>query len=144
MAVSKAVPKVVANNVVGSRWKITIAKNNGKWTVEKPNGKVNKWKDTVEWTLERGNPPEPVTAHFQFTQGDFFENLPGRADLTPDWTADILANTATLELKINEAADTGRNPRFYAVWIQYECPKGGGAYAVGEEGNPPPEMDVGP
>lgn len=142
MAVSKAVPKVVANNVVGSRWKISIAKNNGKWIVEKPNGKVNKWKDTVEWTLERKG--EPVTAHFQFTQGDFFENLPGRADLTPDWTAEIPMGEDTLELKVKDAADTGRNPRFYAVWIQYECPKGGGVYAVGEEGNPPPEMDVGP
>jgi hypothetical protein len=46
-------------------------------------------------------------------------------------------------LKLKDLADRRKNPRYYAVWIADGDLPGGGVFAVGEDGNPPPEMDVG-
>jgi hypothetical protein len=138
--------------MAGNTWKIAITKENDVWTVETPKGKVNRETDSVEWTLcrARNGSQDGVSAHFQFAQGDVFEsttNAAGNGFISKDWTAEILTSPAEkLVLKVQPGADRRNNPRHYAVWIRDESLKNGrgGVFAVGEDGNPPPEMQVGP
>lgn len=98
----------------------------------------------VEWELhadpqDKGN---VVEAHFQFTDLDLMENPSGKHQLTQDLTASV-AGPGVLKLRVQEKACRRRNPRHYAVWIKDETLPGGGVFAVGEDLNPPPEIDVG-
>ncbi|MDH3197531.1 MAG: hypothetical protein OEO21_04750 [Candidatus Krumholzibacteria bacterium] len=134
MAEAQGVPKT---------WRIGIRKVEGRWMIEKPKGKLNRGIDSVEWTLH-GKKGDAVTAHFQFPAVDLLENDPDQHDLTRDMTARIAGPGETLKLKVQEGACRRRNPRYYAVWIRDETLANGGEYAVGEDGNPPPELQVGP
>jgi hypothetical protein len=127
----------------GKTWRIGIRKAEGRWIVEKPKGKPAKGIDCVEWTLH-GEKGAAVSAHFQFTNMDLFENHAGRQDLTRDMTARIAGPGEMLTLKVQADADRRLHPRYYAVWIRDETHENGGEFAVGEEGNPPPELEVGP
>lgn len=137
------------NAVEGKMWKLAIKKIDGRWTVERPRGKVHRGidgerdPDWVEWTL-RADKNKAVSAHFQFAHRDLLEGFTGVDDLTRDLTAVIPEPGGTLTLKIKKDACRRKNPRYYAVWIQDEDLDSGGEFAVGEDGNPPPDMEVGP
>lgn len=128
---------------------ITIRKQkDGTWIVTRPvrEGKsvkrVMRGQDSVEWTLEQPDPDHPVSAHFQFTNPDEYPLFHGRR-LTRDLTAAILRSPWTLKLTAS-ACDDHRGKHRYAVWIADANHPEGGMYAVGSDGNPPPEVVMGP
>jgi hypothetical protein len=138
----------------GKEWQLEIRKVKDRWTVGTPDGKLHHGEkpaggkpgrepDSVCWTLA-GDPRSKVSAHFQFTDPDLFTGYTGVRDLTRDLTAQIKKPGGTLRLKLKRSACRRRNPRYYAVWIQDPSLKGGGQFAVGASGNPPPELEVGP
>jgi hypothetical protein len=139
--------------------KIDISKVGGKvegiWTVIRDDprtrfGRTNQ----VEWTLhpdpDEKDPDRQVSAHFQFAHPDLVEDVQGGKKLTPDWTAHIEAGQKlTLKIKLpalfrQNVRDERFGPRYYAVWVRDPNLPFGGAYAVGESKNPPPEIDLGP
>jgi hypothetical protein len=141
----------------GKKWSLGIRKIDGRWLVEKPKGKLHRGldpgkgegdrdPDTIEWTLhaDADDPEKEISAHFQFAHRDLVSGFTGRDDLTRDLTAVIPAPKGRLELKLKKDACRRKNPRYYAVWIRDETHPDGGEFAVGEDGNPPPEMEVGP
>jgi hypothetical protein len=145
----------------GKKWKLGISRklidNKWKWTVDSPSGKIHRGldpdnadpgrdPDTIEWTLhpDPNDKDKAISAHFQFAHGDLLTGYTGVDDLTRDLTAVIAKSGGTLELKLKKSACRRKNPRYYAVWIQDDDLEHGGEFAVGEAGNPPPEMQVGP
>jgi hypothetical protein len=136
-------------------WQLSITRDDrtNKWTVQNPAGKVHRGykperdhgadreADKIEWTLDTS---ENVSAHFQFTQPDLFVGVEGEGKITRDLVAVIPSPGGKLKLQLKKDADRRKNPRYYAVWIRDETHPDGGEYAVGEAGNPPPEMQVGP
>jgi len=123
--------------------KIDIRREGDRWMVIRDKPDKFPRGETVEWTLHA--PPKhtgELSAHFQFTDADVFLKDPSnQGRLTRDLTADISKPGEKLTLQITEDADRRKNPRHYAVWIMDST---GGSYAVGESGNPPPEMQIGP
>lgn len=99
----------------------------------------------LEWKLfpDPRNKHNPIEAHFQFGHNDLVQNHPRRRNLTRDLTAFIRKPNGKLELKLRDLADRRRNPRRYAVWVRDETMPHGGVFAVGEDMNPPPEIDIG-
>lgn len=145
----------------GKPWKLDIRKkligDTWRWIVDTPSGKVHRGvkpengdpgrdPDTIEWTLhpDPNDKDNPISAHFQFAHVDLLEGFTGIEDLTRDLTAVIPKPGGTLALKLKKDACRRKNPRYYAVWIQDEAHPQCGEFAVGEDGNPPPEMEVGP
>lgn len=133
--------------MAGKPWKVSIHKVDKQWVVDTPGGKVIRGKDTVEWELIAAK-TDAVTAQFQFV-GELFTNLDGRDDLTKDWTAKISGPGKTLKLLVSRNAGRAGDgemgyPRHYAVWVNDPSLPGGGAFAVGPDRNPPPEVIVGP
>jgi hypothetical protein len=141
----------------GKKWKLAIRKVEGKWIVETPKGKVHRGldpgrgegdrdPDSIEWTLhaDPDDKGKAVSAHFQFAHADMLTGYTGVDDLTRDLTAVIARPGETLELKLQKKACRRKNPRHYAVWIKDDDLEHGGEFAVGEAGNPPPEMEIGP
>jgi hypothetical protein len=139
------------------KWKLGISKIDGRWMVQNPDGKVHRGldpardgadrdPDSIEWKLEPDpdDKDNPISAHFQFAHGDLLTGLSGVDDLSRDLTATIPEPGGTLKLKLKKGACRRKNPRYYAVWIRDETHPDGGEFAVGEDGNPPPEMEVGP
>lgn len=99
----------------------------------------------IEWTLlpDPEDKKNPVEAHFQFGHDDLVQNLPGERGLTRDLTAVIGKPNGKLKLKLRDNACRRSNPRRYAVWVKDATLRGGGEFAVGQDMNPPPEIDVG-
>lgn len=118
-------------------------------------GKTPRWRVTAPGRVPRGRhlvwrlypDPEdkknPVEAHFQFGHDDLLRNHPGQRSITRDLTAVITKPHGKLELKLDDEACRRRNPRRYAVWVKDATLPHGGVFAVGEDMNPPPEIDVG-
>jgi hypothetical protein len=146
---------------LGDRWELLITKkrigDKDRWVVEKPRGKVHRGlaprngdpgrdPDRVKWTLDvpKEDRDRSISAHFQFSHADLLSGFTGTEDLSRDLTAVIHEHGGTLELKLKKDACRRQNPRHYAVWIRDESHPQGGEFAVGEDGNPPPEMEVGP
>ena len=123
--------------------KLGIHKEKGQWVVDTPPKKVTRGVDTVEWEIH-GSKKDAVAAFFQFPAVDLFTNMPGRDDLTKHRTAKISGPGETLTLLVSASADRRQNPYYYAVWVNDPSLPGGGAYAVGGDRNPPPEIIVGP
>lgn len=125
---------------------IDIRKENGRWMVIRPDPrkKYHRGQD-LKWVLhpDPDAPQKPVSAHFQFTDVDLVEDLDKNFRLTSDMTAEIPEAGKHLTLKVKQKACRRKNPRYYAVWIRDSDFPAGGVFAVGESGNPPPEMDVG-
>ena len=111
-----------------------------------PDEKFNRG-EPLRWILHRDPDAtgEPVSAHFQFMEDDkdLFDLKANEKELTGDLTAKIPANETELSLKLSREADRRRNPRFYAVFISDAQHENGGVFAVGEDENPPPEIDIG-
>lgn len=133
--------------MAGKVWDVRIHKVQGQWVVETPRGKVNRETDTVRWTLESRQ--KGVSARFQFPAGLFVN--PDRArrqtrtrPLTRHKTTHMEASGNRLSLKVDPQADRRKNPFYYAVWINDASLPHGGAFAVGGDRNPPPEVVVGP
>lgn len=125
---------------------IDIKKTDGRWKVIRDDRRKKFSRgQPVEWTLhpDPDEPKKPISAHFQFTDADLVENSSGHGQLTADLTAEIPAPGKKLSLKLKDNACRRRNPRHYAVWIADKEHPAGGVFATGEDGNPPPEMDVG-
>jgi hypothetical protein len=99
----------------------------------------------LEWTLmpDPQDKKNPVEAHFQFGHDDLVQNAPKSRSLTRDLTAMINKPRGTLKLKLKDEACRRKNPRRYAVWVKDDTLPHGGTFAVGEDMNPPPEIDVG-
>lgn len=118
-------------------------------------GKRPRWRVTDPGMVERGNSiewtlvPDPrdkknaVEAHFQFGHDDLVQNEPSSRSLTRDLTAVIRKPNGKLKLKVKDDACRRKNPRRYAVWVKDATLTGGGEFAVGQDMNPPPEIDVG-
>jgi len=126
---------------------IDIKKEHGEWKVirDDRNQKFPRGAQ-VKWVLhpDPDDPEKPISAHFQFTHYKLVENLDEkRQDLTPDLTAVILKPGGKLSLKVKDLAERRDPPHYYAVWINDPDMPNGGCFATGEDGNPPPEMDVG-
>lgn len=125
---------------------LDIVKEDGRWKVVRDDRKEKFLRgQDLAWTLQPdpADPENPVAAHFQFTDADLIENQPKNTELTQDWTASIIGAGNKLHVKVKDLADRRFNPRYYAVWIVDPTLEHGGQFAVGEDGNPPPEMDVG-
>ena len=125
---------------------LEIVKEEGRWKVIRDDKKEKFLRgQDLAWTLhpDPDNPENLVSAHFQFTDADLIENQPKNTELTQDWTASIPEPGKKLHVKVKDLADRRFNPRHYAVWIVDPSLANGGQFAVGEDGNPPPEMDVG-
>ena len=125
---------------------LDIIKEDGRWKIIRDDRKEKFLRgQDLAWTLQPdpADPDNPVAAHFQFTDGDLIENQPKNTELTQDWTASIFEAGKKLHVKVKDLADRRFNPRYYAVWIVDPSLPSGGQFAVGEDGNPPPEMDVG-
>lgn len=126
---------------------IDILKQDGRWKVMRddrnqkyPRGQHLTW----ELHPDPDDPKKPISAHFQFTDKDLVENETKQSDLTADLTAVIPKPGGKLSLKVKDLACRRHNPRYYAVWIADSEMPSGGEFALGEDGNPPPEMDIGP
>jgi len=130
--------------MAGRTWKIAIKKQKDRWIVEKPKGKPERGADFVEWTLHPDPDGHAVSAHIQLADMSLFTNLPGGRDLSPDMVATISEINKPLTLAVHPDACRRTNPHRYAVWIRDEKHPNGGMYAVGEDLNPPPEVNVGP
>lgn len=118
------------------RWDPVAAK----WVVSKPQGKVWRGVDKVEWTLIREGHPD-ASAHFQFSNMKLLADLDGQHRLSKDMTASIGKDDVSLTLQVHGEACRRTKSHHYAVWIS---DTNGGEYAVGEDLNPPPELNVGP
>jgi hypothetical protein len=125
---------------------IDIRKVDGQWRAIRDD-QNQKFKRGVhlKWVLhpDPDDPKKPISAHFQFTDKDLVENEEENTQLTKDLTAVIPEPGKKLFLKIKGASCRRKNPRYYAIWIADGELPSGGVFAVGEDGNPPPEMDVG-
>ena len=123
-----------------------IRKEDGRWKVirDDRHQKLSRGQH-LKWELhpDPDKPDKPISAHFQFTDLDLVENHGKDKGLTPDLTAVISGPGKKLNVKVQDLACRRNNPRLYAVWIADSELPGGGVFAVGEDGNPPPEMDVG-
>lgn len=125
---------------------IEIKKEGGRWKVirDNPSERIHRGHQ-VKWELhpDPDEPKKPISAHFQFTDYDLLEDMPNQNRLSADLTAEIPEPGQTLILKLQKGTCRRRNPRYYAVWIADATLPGQGVFAVGESGNPPPEMDIG-
>lgn len=124
---------------------IEIKKEGGQWKViRKPSVKYLRG-DELEWKLQSDpdDKKKDISAHFQFAHADLVEDLDGESRLSKDLTAVIPAARGTLTLRVKELACRRKNPRYYAVWIADATLPNRGVFAVGESGNPPPDMDIG-
>lgn len=127
---------------------IDIKKVDGRWmAIRDDRQKKHPRGQPLKWVLhpDPAAPGKPISAHFQFADSDLVENLEKNVQLTPDWTAMIPEPGKHLSLKVKDKACRRKNPRHYAIWIvDSDFQPAGGVFAVGESGNPPPEMEIGP
>lgn len=125
---------------------ITIRKVGDKWRVSRDNAAEPYQKDQkVAWTLVAD---DSVAVHFQFTDRE----LMAPTGLSRDLTAEIPPGPGPRELKLKIGSEFRRKndvqppPEvrrryYYAVWVKEGNT---GNFATGEDGNPPPELEIGP
>lgn len=126
---------------------IDIKKEGDRWKVYRDDsGKKFNRGEPLQWKLHQDQNAVggPASAQFQFTDDDLFDLPANDGKITKDLTAEIPVGETTLSLKLSPKADRRKNPRYYAVWIVDKAHPKGGVFAVGEDGNPPPQMDIGP